>query len=122
MIQEASEPPVKAGAPYIRRMGTKSPPAKAGVTGELSHIAMTCLIKIMYIAWFARQDALRAIAGALTPMITNWDEACNRQLSRIIKRIKETVEWRHIGFTGDSPSTFELGLFSDADFAGAGPT
>jgi hypothetical protein len=28
------------------------------------------------------------------------------------------VEWRQIGFIGDSPDKLQLGLFSDADFAG----
>ncbi len=53
VIQEASEPPAKAGAPSQPTQGIKSPPAKAGVTGELSHIATKCLMKIMCIARFA---------------------------------------------------------------------
>ena len=87
------------------------------MTGELSHIATKCLMKIMYIAGFARQDPLRAI-GALTTMITRWDETCDRKLFQIIKHINGTVERRQIGLIGDSPDNLQLGLFSDADFAG----
>ena len=52
--------------------------AKAAPKGELSTIACKCLLKIMYIARFARQDLLRAV-GALTTMITRWGETCDRK-------------------------------------------
>ena len=41
-------------------------------TGALSKIACKVLMKIMYIARFARPDLLRAV-GALSTMITKWD-------------------------------------------------
>ena len=62
--------------------------AKAAPAGELSHIATKCLMKNMYIARFARPDLLRAV-GALTAMVTRWDELCDRKLLRIIKYIDE---------------------------------
>ena len=71
----------------------------------------------MYIARFARQDLLRAV-GALTTMITRWDALCDRKLFRIIKHISGTVDWRQIGFVGDTTENLQLGLLSDADFAG----
>ena len=71
----------------------------------------------MYIALFARQDLLRAV-GALTTMITRWDELCDRKLFRIIKYINGAVEWQQVGFVGDTTEHLQLGLFSDADFAG----
>ena len=37
---------------------------------------------------------------------------------RIIKYINGSVAWRQIGFIGDDADPLELGLFSDADFAG----
>ncbi len=74
-------------------------------------------MKIMYIARFARPDLLRAV-GALSTMITKWDEPCDRKLYRIIKYMNGTAAWRQIGFIGDGPDELELGLFSDADFAG----
>ena len=74
-------------------------------------------MKIMYIARFARPDLLRAV-GALSTMITRWDLLCDRKLFRIIKYMNGTTNWRQIGFVGDSPEELELGLFSDADFAG----
>ena len=51
-------------------------------------------------------------------MITKWDTLCDRKLLRIVKYINGTTDWRQIGFVGDSPEELELGLFSDADFAG----
>jgi hypothetical protein len=74
-------------------------------------------MKIMYIARFARPDLLRAV-GVLTTMITKWDTLCDRKLFRIIKYINGTTTWRQIGFIGDGPEDIEIGLFSDADFAG----
>ncbi len=29
-----------------------------------------------------------------------------------------SLEWRQVGFVGDKPEDLEVGLFSDADFAG----
>ena len=54
----------------------------------------------------------------LTAMITRWDEMCDRRRFRIIKYMNGSAQWRQIGFMGDSPDELELGLFSDADFAG----
>jgi hypothetical protein len=79
------------------------------------------LMKIMYIARFARADLLRAV-GVLTTMITKWDELCDRKLFRIIKYMNGTAAWRQIGFVGDPPEDLEIGLFSDADFAGCKAT
>ena len=90
---------------------------KLPTIGKLSTIACKYLMKIMYIARFARPDLLRAV-GALSTMITKWDELCDRKLYRIIKYMNGTAAWRQIGFIGDGPDELELGLFSDADFAG----
>ncbi len=51
-------------------------------------------------------------------MITKWDTLCDKKLHRLIKYISGTTTWRQIGFVGDNPEELELGLFSDADFAG----
>ena len=74
-------------------------------------------MKIMYIARLARPDLLRAV-GALTTMITKWTPLCDKKQFRIIKDMNGTVAWRQIGFIGDSSDELQLGLFSDADFAG----
>ena len=58
---------------------TQPPPeaaATAAPTGELSQLATKCLMTIMYIARFARQDLLRAV-GTLTTIITRWVEMCD---------------------------------------------
>ncbi len=72
-------------------------------------ISCKCLMLIMYIARFARQDLLRAV-GALTTMIALWDEACDRKTVRKIKYINGTVSWRQVGFIGDSPNNIQLGV------------
>ena len=74
-------------------------------------------MNIMYIARFARPDLLRAV-GVLTTQITRWTPLCDRKLFRIIKYMNGTTSWRQIGFIGDGPDELQLGLFSDADFAG----
>ena len=51
-------------------------------------------------------------------MVTRWDELCDRKLCRIIKYINGTVDWRQVGFVGDTTDNLEIGLFSDADFGG----
>ena len=74
-------------------------------------------MKIMYLARFARPDLLRAV-GALSTLITKWSTLCDRKLFRIIKYLNGSVAWRQIGFIGDDAADLQLGLFSDADFAG----
>jgi hypothetical protein len=86
-------------------------------TGALSKIACKVLMKVLYIARFARPDLPRAV-GVLSAMITKWDTLCDRKLFRLIKYINGTTQWRQIGFVGDGPDDVSLGLFSDADFAG----
>ena len=83
----------------------------------MSKIACNVLMKIMYIARFARPDLLGAV-GALFTMIARWDTLCDRKLLRLIKYTNGTTQWRQIGFVGDGPDDVSLGLFSDADFAG----
>ena len=78
-------------------------------------------MKIMYLARFARHDLLRAV-GALATMITKWTPLCDRKLFQIIKYLNGSVAWRQIGFIGDGPDELELGLFSDANFAGDNAT
>ena len=75
------------------------------------HKATMCLMKRMYIARFARQDLLRAVGA-------RWDELRDRKLFRIIKYINGAASWRQIGSVGDKPEHLQLGLFSDAGFAG----
>ena len=126
-LDEANDPPIMFddAAEAETTKGTKgSSTAEAGTTqdviggtGTLSKIATRVLMKIMYIARFARPDLLRAV-GALSCMITKWDYLCDRKLLRIIKFINGSLAWRQIGFIGDSPDELHLGLFSDADFAG----
>ena len=74
-------------------------------------------MKIMYMARFGRFDLLRAI-GSLASRLTKWDKLCDRKLWRIIQYLAGTKHWKQIGFVGDSTKDLELGLFTDADFAG----
>ncbi len=120
-MQEATEPPAKARAPSQPTQGGNHRLRTRGVTGELSHIATKCLVKIMYVAGFARQDFLRA-TGALATMITKWVEACDRKQLRITRYINGTVAWRQIGFIGDSPDQLQLGLFPTPTSLETGPT
>ena len=119
-LEEANDPLTVLEEPVTTDVGKGKLPSQEGATkpvGKLSKIACKALMKIMYIARFARPDLLRAV-GALSTMITKWDDLCDRKLFRIVKYINGSVGWRQIGFIGDGPDELELGLFSDADFAG----
>ncbi len=121
-LEEANDPVAIFEDDAIKKKGKgkstePSVTAASPCTGVLSKIACKALMKIMYIARFARTDLLRAV-GVLSTMITKWDTLCDRKLFRIIKYINGTTTWRQIGFVGDNPSELSLGLFSDADFAG----
>ena len=110
-----TKPTSGKGKPVPKGAATPTPGTGSG--GALSDIACKVLMKIMYIARFARADLLRAV-GVLTTMITKWDELCDRKLFRIIKYMNGTAAWRQIGFVGDPPEELEIGLYSDADVAG----
>ena len=80
-LEEANDPPImldEASAAETTKGTEGSSTAEAGATsGKLSTIATKVLMKIMYIARFARPDLLRAV-GALSCMITKWDYLCDR--------------------------------------------
>ncbi len=121
-LEEANDPVAIFEDDAVKKKGKgkstePSGTAASACTGVLSKIACKVLMKIMYIARFARTDLLRAV-GVLSTKITKWDTLCDRKLFRIIKYINGTTTWRQIGFVGDNPSELSLGLFSDADFAG----
>ena len=82
-----------------------------------SAIACRILMKIMYTARFTRPDLLRAIV-ALSTILTKWTPLCDLKLFRLIDHINGSVAWWPLGFVRDDPDGFELGLYSDADFAG----
>ena len=88
-----------------------------GAKDHLGHIAMKVLMKIMYLARFGRYELLRAIQ-ALATKVTKWDTLCDKKLYRIIQYLVHAREWRMIGFIGDPADELQLGLFTDADFAG----
>ena len=70
--------PPQGGSKKKKSSGVSSP------EGTLSKIACKVLMKIMYLARFARPDLLRAV-GALSTLITKWTTLCDRKLFRIIK-------------------------------------
>ncbi len=94
---------------------------KGVAPGQLSHSATKCLMKILYIARFARQDLLRAV-GVLTTKITCWDEIFDRKLLRIIKYMNGSLEWRQVGFIGDKLQYLELCFSLTPILPETGPT
>ena len=87
------------------------------VQGELQPVAAKVLMKIMYLARFARFDLLRAVS-ALSTFITKWGKLQDKKLYRIIRYLKFSREYRQIGFIGDNWKDIGLCLFTDSDFAG----
>ena len=67
------------------------------------------------VGWF---DLLR-IVGLLASKVTKWIVACDKQLHRLMRYVQGTLEWRQIGYAGDSLEELVPLLFCDADFAGS---
>ena len=88
-----------------------------GEISELAKIARKVLMKIMYLARFARDELKRAI-GSLATKITKWDDLCDKKMFRVIQFLVHARDWRHIGFIGDDFKDLRVGTFTDSDFAG----
>ena len=52
-------------------------------SGELQPLSASILVTILYAAWYARPDLLRAVCR-LASMVTKWTARCDRQLYRLV--------------------------------------
>ena len=91
--------------------------AGGGDRGRLGPVAARILMKVLWVARFARLDLLRAV-GFLATEITKWTSKCDRQLYRRIGYMKGSANLRMVGWVGDSFGSITPHLYADADFAG----
>ncbi len=91
--------------------------------GELSDIACSVLMKVLYGARMARWDLLRAI-GNLSSRVTKWFKACDKSSHRPMCYINTTVGYTLTGYVGKGYrlEDLNLGLYADADLAGDRPS
>ena len=54
----------------------------------------------------------------LARAVTNWTEACDKRLSRLISYIHQTSEYKQYRHVGNTARQCKLVLFQDDDFAG----
>ena len=102
---------------------TPPDPDKPEDYGELSDIACSVLMKLLYAARLARWDLLRAI-GILSSRITKWTPFCDKALHRLMCCVNSSVEQTLIGYVGqeDTIDDFALHAYADADLAGDRPS
>ena len=86
--------------------------------GRLNGIAAKVLMKLFYAARLARFDLLRAIAN-LARYITKWTAEHDRRLHKLMCYVKSTLDYRQVGYVGDSVSQVNLHLYADANFGGS---
>ena len=101
---------------------TPPEPEKADDYGELSEVASSVLMKLLYGARMARWDLLRAI-GILSSRVTKWTKDCDISLHRLMCYVNTTVDFTLTGYVGecDRFEDLHLALFADADLAGDRP-
>ena len=110
---------VAEGKPPLPMPASK--PELVNPHGQLHEYAARVLMKILYGARLARKDLLRAI-GALATFITKWDKECDKKLLQLVSYINSSLDYREIGWVGNSAKELLYKLFADADFAGDSKT
>ena len=92
----------RAETPFLVMPGggdTPPDPEASEEQGELSDVASSVLMKLLYGARMARWDLLRAI-GILSSRVTKWSKACDRSLHRLMCYVDTTVDNTLTGYVG----------------------
>ena len=102
---------------------TPPDPERPGDYGELSEVACSVLMKLLYAARLARWDLLRAI-GILSSRITKWTPFCDKALHRLMCYVNSSVDQTLTGYVGqdDTLEDIALHVYADADLAGDRPS
>jgi len=116
----------RAETPFLVMPGGGDTPLEPESTedyGQLSDVACSILMKLLYGARMARWDLLRAI-GILSSRVTKWSKACDKALHRLMCYVNTTVEHTLTGYVGknDRFEDLYLALYADADLAGDRPS
>ena len=102
---------------------TPPDPDKPSDYGELSEVACSVLMKLLYAAHHARWDLLRAI-GILSSRATKWTPFCDKALHRLMCYVNSSVDQTLTGYVGqdDTLDDIALHVYADADLAGDRPS
>ena len=85
--------------------------------GALADKAASVLKQVLYAARYARFDLLCAVSR-LAQKITKWTTDCDLALHRLMSYIHSTLQYRMIGYVGDTLCRVRVHVYVDADFAG----
>ena len=85
--------------------------------GALADKAASVLMQVLYVARYARFDYLCAMAR-LAQKISKWTKECDLALHRLMSYIHSTLDFRLVGFVGDSIEDVRVHVYVDVDFAG----
>ena len=85
--------------------------------GALADKAASMLMKVLYVARYARFDLLCAVAR-LAQNISKWTSECDFAVHRLMSYIHSTLQHRVVGYVGDDLSQVQVHVYADADFAG----
>ena len=73
-------------------------------------------MKVLYAARDARPDLLKACIY-LALYFTKWSPECDKKLHRLMCYINSTLDWRQVGWVGDSLEDLSLHLFADMELS-----
>ena len=85
--------------------------------GELSEVCSQIILKCLNVARIGRPDILWSV-NKLTRAVTQWTQAYDRRLARVISYIHHTQDYRQYCHVGNTAQRCRLGLFQNSDFAG----
>ena len=84
---------------------------------ELSQVCSQVVLKNFYLARIGRPDILWSV-NKLARAGTQWTQACDRRLARLISYTHHTNDFRQCCHVGNTAQHCRLGLFQGSDFAG----
>ena len=75
------------------------------------------VLKCLYLALIGRPDILCSV-NKFARSTTNWTNACDKRLSRLISYIHHTCDYKQYCHVGNTAKQCRLRLCQDSDFAG----
>ena len=85
--------------------------------GQLSESCSQIVLKCLYLARIGRPDILWSV-NELARSVTQWTQAWDRRLARLIFYIHHMNDFRQCCRVGNKAQRCRLGPFQDSDFAG----
>ena len=83
--------------------------------GELWEVSTQIVLKCLYLAQIGKPDILWSV-NKLALSVTNWTQASDRRLARLISDIHHTRDYRQYCHVGNAAQHCRLGWFQDSAF------